>query len=208
MKRLLIVGCGRSGTQYTAHVLSRAGYRFGHERPEQNGSIDWRGVVRSTDGYDVVWHQVRHPLLVIASCHTIMAKSWRYVYKNEPRIEPRHSILKRCMGYWLYWNERASQMASRTYRVEDMKMVLPDLIEALGEPHAKANPNSWLKQQSPAANTKRALRVPTNTHSREHKDSYVSVDVSDLFTEDYHLASRIWALASEYGYEDFSAISP
>ena len=39
--KVLVIGCGRSGTLYTATVLQLLGIDVGHELPGRNGMVSW-----------------------------------------------------------------------------------------------------------------------------------------------------------------------
>lgn len=80
MRPFVITGCGRSGTNYIAHVLRRTGLSCGHEdvfttRSGQvrfsayDGDASWMAAphVPNLPGEVVVFHQVRDPERVIRS---------------------------------------------------------------------------------------------------------------------------------------------
>lgn len=191
---LLIVGCGRSGTRYTAKVLRRAGLHIGHEERGHDGMVSWKSVAEPEEQkvHDVIWHQVREPLGVISSFYTVAPRSWRRICAAESRILEDDDLLLRCMKYWLYWNQRCEDVASVTYRVENMAAILPKLLGRVGVDNSK--------------NTiQRAMRVPKDDHTRKqgHKvsDSYPQITWSDLDAIDHSLADDIREQAKKYGYE-------
>lgn len=128
--RFVITGCARSGTKYTAHLLTRCGIATGHEdafnRWGDGGALqdDWRD-----DSYDgdssyiaaphaaelresglTVVHLVRPPLAVIAS---IAGMGWlgdlttpyvAYVAAHLPEIAEQPPGPRRAAAYWLGWN--------------------------------------------------------------------------------------------------------
>jgi hypothetical protein len=78
----VVTGCGRSGTAYTAALLSTVGVRCGHERlftpwidappgpaAELDGDASWLAApfVGALGASDLVVHQVRDPMAVVAS---------------------------------------------------------------------------------------------------------------------------------------------
>lgn len=170
--RLLVTGCGRSGTKFTAAVLRSQGYAIRHEgqMPDQGGTprdgnvcwycctlfdpnrawrepvvrcacryppgtVTWSGEVSPgggsvTDHYDLVLHQVRAPLAVIGSVLTLSAGSWDYI-ENKIGVFHLDDPLARAMHYWIEWNDRASQIAAATVRLEDLEEVLPGICEQL-----------------------------------------------------------------------------
>ena len=126
---LLITGVGRSGTLYTTHVLRAAGYDVGHEHHlGAHGMVSWEWAIEADfypnwhvcnqPEFDVILHQVRHPLKTIASCTKAVNKeAWRYIYANTP-IDPESPLLQRCAEYWYHWTLYAEKRASWTYQVE------------------------------------------------------------------------------------------
>jgi hypothetical protein len=199
MPKLLILGCGRSGTRYVTKVLACAGLQIGHEKPGRDGMCNWRSVGQPDDieSHDVVWHQVRHPLGVIASFHTVMGRSWDYICEVEPRISRDDSLLLRCMKYWLYWNERCAQAATVTYRVENIAALLPSLLERMQVSHSETIISS-------------CLSISTKDHTRQkvHKvsSSYPTVTWDDVFAADESIALQIRQQGEKFGY-NFSEYS-
>jgi hypothetical protein len=79
----VVTGCGRSGTRYTANLLTAAGFTCGHERifspwtkddvvptfDDVQGDSSWLAVpfLARLPAGAVVLHQVRHPLPTISS---------------------------------------------------------------------------------------------------------------------------------------------
>jgi hypothetical protein len=194
MPKLLIVGCGRSGTRYASKVLKAAALDVGHERPGADGMANWRSVACEEDlrSHDVVWHQVREPLGVIASFHTVMGRSWDFVCQVEPRVPRSDPVLLRCMKYWLYWNELCESAADRTYRVESFLEGLPAMAGALGRELSQADLEA-------------ARKVPRNDHTRRrgHKvsGSYPVLSWGDLVAAEPDVAAEIGDQAKRYGYE-------
>jgi len=193
MPRLLIIGCGRSGTRYVTKVMGRAGLVIGHEIPAKDGMASWVSLgTGDVESHDVIWHQVREPVGVISSFHTVMKRTWKFIYEVEPRIDTGDPLTLRCMKYWLYWNERCEQAASRTYRVEAVLDVLPELLAEMG---------AELRDDALAG----AAKVSTNDHTRRqgHKvsDTYPKVGWADLEAADATVVAQIRAQAERYGYE-------
>jgi hypothetical protein len=193
MSRLLIIGCGRSGTRYTSKVLGRCGLKIGHEREGKDGMTSWMSIGRpgELESHSFIFHQVREPLGVISSFQTVMDRTWRTVFEVEPRITREEPKLLRCMKYWLYWNQNCEAMARGTYRVEDIRGTLPEMLSLMGlEPTDGVIAN--------------AMEVATNDHTRTkgHKvsDTYVRVGWGDLEREDADICEQIRDQAVRYGY--------
>jgi hypothetical protein len=191
MKKLAIIGCGRSGTRYMSKVLNAFGVTVGHEKDKENGTVDWKATIRDLDHYDAVFHQVRNPLGVIASCHGIKMSSWNII-KKAGIIEEGDSTLVKCMKYWLEWNKAAQKRAVFTYRVEEIETMLPEMFKYMGWGY---NPTNF----------KKVKELGTTDHTGAHAKSYPSLTWEKLREEDADLAVELALLAKEYGY--FSTIS-
>lgn len=89
-RRFLITGCGRSGTKYTARLLSAAGVPCGHEVAcgptgfvgfgDATGESSWfaGGYLDQLPDDVVIVHQVRHPEATVRSFHRIGLFDHRY----------------------------------------------------------------------------------------------------------------------------------
>jgi hypothetical protein len=82
-----------------------------------------------------IFHQVRHPLKVVASVETIMEKSdWIWMSSFLP-IDPKWSRLKRAIHYVRLWNELCAKRSPElTYRLEDVATRWPELLQRAGFP--------------------------------------------------------------------------
>ena len=179
MKKLLIIGCARSGTLFTSEALQKQGLDIGHEVMGADGMVSWFATfedccilpkehlpsVSHTSFF--ILHQVRHPLRVISSAVTLTAKSWRRICARVPEITLEESLLLRCMKYWYYWNQIAEAVASMTYRVETF-------------------------------NGRRAEDVATDTNHREHRE----LDWVSLHEQYPVLCEKIQRLSTRYGYRE------
>ena len=152
---VLITGCGRSGTTYISNVLRKAGLGVKHERVGSHGTASWyfavndtapvlphekhkrhaNGETRGDFCFEVVLHQVRHPLKVIASAKEILhSKDWLFIAKHIG-VHPGLPPLNRGMRYWLWWNAKvARMMPEHTYRIEDIEAEWPTICRLLGMP--------------------------------------------------------------------------
>jgi len=192
VKKLLVVGCGRSGTRYASKVLRLAGLDVGHERDGRHGRVDWRCVAdpSAAGRYGLVLHQVRHPLRVIESFHTAGKVSWGLIAKADPDIVVG-PLLRDCVRYWVRWNQAAERMAARTYRVEDMASELPSILAACG--------------MGPGADLSKALSVCTSDHTRrghpKHGARLPSITMADVMSDAGDDVVPLLRLARRYGYE-------
>ncbi len=136
-KFLLVTGCARSGTRYTALLFSECGLDIQHEKMGRDGISCWTMAVkyqRSPWGPPVncykfkhIFHQVRDPLLTIASVYVCETNSWNFICQHIPEIDRKDSLLVKSAKYWYYWNLKTEEIAEITYRVEDIDQVLPEL---------------------------------------------------------------------------------
>jgi hypothetical protein len=81
------------------------------------------GPPSSVASFKQIFHQTREPLQVIQSCLSFTEGSWDFISENVPcpRIAP---LIIRAATYWLLWNEKAEEIATWRYRIEDF----PDLL--------------------------------------------------------------------------------
>jgi hypothetical protein len=220
-RRLLITGCGRSGTKYISFVCRRLGVDVRHERLGRDGIASWtmetrrfgppNGAVR----FEHVFQQVRHPLPVIASVRSFEPASWEFISRHI-RCPPDAPVELRGARYWLGWNELAERVAEWRYRIEDIDNQLEEFCARIG-----------------ASFDSTALRrVPRNVNTREHGRIFhraeelferLTVDMpeivratlavnrapevggrlewADLEALDPELAFRVRTKAASYGYD-------
>jgi hypothetical protein len=86
---LLFAGCGYSGTGFLGKLFSSAGYDVPHECLGNDGTSDWRYSFEMTRPlpFRHIYMQVRHPLAVVASWHSVqwnftVDKRWQQCLKN------------------------------------------------------------------------------------------------------------------------------
>lgn len=152
MSKVLVTGCGRSGTMFVSEVLKRSGVNASHEK---YFDIDVHSWPESSSGVEVSWlaapyldelpkdvrvvHLVRHPLDVVRSFLGI-----RFFERSEGS-EFLGFVLDHCwdvghegpidqaLGYWLRWNKMISPFSEVRVRVETMEpIVLYYLFEQFG----------------------------------------------------------------------------
>jgi len=185
----LITGCGRSGTKYMATVLRRCGLDVGHEQMGRDGIVSsyYCFKVKRYPGrhlvprpaFDVVLHQVRHPLRSIASIQT--GHSWRWTCQFLP-VGPKAPLLRRACYNWLVFNEEAERQAALTYRIEALEAAWPDLQRLLGF----------------EADYGLIADIPKDINTRRH----TAVSWADVRQAAPKVYGRIWAAARRYGYEE------
>ena len=215
-KKLLITGCGRSGTFYATEVWRSLGLDIRHERPVlphgsmgKDGMASWFMTVDdpnppfgpSAIGYkfDFVLHLVRHPLRVIASVAQLLlgkgSLASRYIEQNVPEIQlnseecslkPRDQLILLSARYWYHWNLLAQEKASDTIQVEQLIPELPRLCELL---EVEYKPRL-------------ADKISQNTNARWQyvREEPCVVEWTDIETLDSSLLEKIRNLAALYGY--------
>lgn len=216
-KKLLITGCGRSGTFYAAEVWRSLGLDIRHERPmPSHGSMGRDGVASwfmavddpnppfgpSTAGYtfDFVLHLVRHPLNVIASMAQFILQwgvaSPKYIEYHAPEtrlrseecaLEPRQQLILRAARYWYHWNLLAQAKADQTVQVEQLILKLPGLCDALGVSSDLGLADNISKD--------------TNARWQYVREAPWLVEWTDLEILDPSLYKKIRDLAAFYGYD-------
>jgi hypothetical protein len=140
-KKLLVTGCARSGTQFSAVLFDQLGLGIGHEKMGRDGIASWCmavdaewvpwGEVRTRFCFEHVFHQVRHPLAVIRSSLTLKPRSWQFICAHTP-CDPGDPVIVRAAKYWLYWNLHAEEIATVTFRIESIRSELERLCDGLG----------------------------------------------------------------------------
>ncbi len=218
-KRLLITGCGRSGTLYTAKLWQSLGLDIRHERPvPPNGIMGADGMAswfmaadhpNPPSGpsildytFDVVIHQVRHPLKVIASMAQFILQHGKrapgYIERHVPdtklspeeqnRLDFKQQLILKASRYWYHWNLMAEAKAGKIVRVEDLIEELPDLCHLVGVPYRPG-----FIDLLPKDINARRFHVPEEPWEVTWED-IKSLD-SDIYRSIKHLAA-------EYGYTE------
>lgn len=143
--RLLITGCGRSGTKWMADCLKHVGVECGHEvvwnENRYNRDMDWvaessayaapytEALKASEDDLHIV-HLVRNPLHFIESAvwRGGVLKRSRYAARWIPELTRIRDKVKQAAYYWVKWNKLVH--AHETVRIEDVD---PELVHALAD---------------------------------------------------------------------------
>jgi len=208
--KLLVTGCGRSGTSYICSVLGNLNpvVDIGHESwLGRDGIASFllafdipapRGPEITYKSFNAVLHQVRHPLGTISSYHTAGQESWEFVKKCLPQVA-KHSwtyqrkkkvpeaqqkeILLASVKNWYFWNLQAEKISSWTYKVED----LPEVFEEFcSRASIKCDMDVFSK------NLKK--------DSRKTRQDYVKISWEEIKRADVKLYDDVRHLAEKYGY--------
>ena len=133
---ILVTGCPRSGTYYTAALLQHVELDVRHEQVGKDGTVSWMLAVdaptypyghvnerRSDYDFAQVVHLVRHPLDAIASITTIGTESWDWIAEHCPPVRVYESKWERAACFWWHWNQLCRAQADSWVQLES----LPDL---------------------------------------------------------------------------------
>lgn len=138
--RVLITGCGRSGTAFSAKVLATGGAPVTHEGvfgPIANSwpvthrtriESSWLAAPHLANLEQVkVIHQVRNPLFVVRSFvgFGFFTRSpddpyLCYVLEHAPTVASWDNPVDQAIEYWLVWNRMVEPHAERRVRLEDL----------------------------------------------------------------------------------------
>lgn len=139
-KKLLITGCGRSGTGFLAKVLRECGIPATHERlfnpkrsswPEghEGAESSWLAApfLKKLPKDVTVFHQIRHPFDVIRSLvgfgffNGNQRNPYQvFAFRHAPGIRSWKDSLDRSMSYWVFWNLQVERYADVRYQVESL----------------------------------------------------------------------------------------
>lgn len=144
-RKLLVIGCSRSGTTYISVLLCKAGLRIGHEELFKDGCSSWPLVFDTEHPpwgpsckdihFEHIFHQIRDPLKTISSVSTHeIKKSWEYICRKIPKIKMSDSTIVRAAKYWYYWNTAAEKKAEWSYKVEDIEQIWDEMCQRLDFP--------------------------------------------------------------------------
>ena len=143
---ILITGCPRSGTGYASRIFQAQGLDIGHEHLGTDGVSSWlfavtdhrypwhkRGELRQNYNFQVILHQVRDPLKVLASMAVLRRPDWTFIRRH---LELPPGSLQRRIAFYLGWTELCDRQAHYRYRLEDIETEWPRLHQLCGgSPH-------------------------------------------------------------------------
>ena len=187
---LLVTGCARSGTHYTAHLLQLLGLKVNHEALGPGGAVDWHlAAPRYRDKmrvqFDVVIHQYREPLKVIQSMQTTHRVNWRFIEKFCPRAKHKDKIVRAAL-YWIHWNRMAEEQAALSLPLERFAEHFDELSRTLGI----GDPDpAWLEVAKASASSRSSASTYGGTITYE-----------EIARRDYATFTEMKELAKRYGY--------
>ncbi|TWT61709.1 glycosyltransferase [Rubinisphaera italica] len=195
---LYIVGCGRSGTKYTATFLNKIGIQVKHEEPGPDGEVGWKGLLKILDGEidpssHIVLHQVRNPLETISSMrthsHGLLGDVSRHFSTNSS-LKSATGKLHRCMEFWYEWNLLAENYSKWTYQTESFTESIDRICDLIDHPRVEGE----LPLVDPNLNSRRIKRFARFQEEPVSWEKLSSIDAG--------LVKRIRQLAQKYGYGD------
>jgi hypothetical protein len=187
-KKLRIIGCGRSGTRYSATLFQALGLDICHELDNpstgvigKDGISSWFLAVDDPNppngpsdvglDFQFTLHQVRHPLLVIASFAQFILKegtrSPEFIEMHIPGLKSdldsndltvKEKLILQAARYWYEWNLLAERKATETVRLEELDLHLARICNEMDLPFdpnipdqvsKKTNERQWYIQETP-----------------------------------------------------------
>lgn len=204
---VLVLGTARAGTLYVSRVWKAVGLDVKHEAVGSAGCVscffavneppplDKNAIVekaKHSDGsrfeqyrWDHVFHQVRHPLKVVASVEKIMSRADRVWMAPIIGLDPNMPKLEWAIRYTMLWNLKcAERRPELTYQVERMEEVWPELLKRCRLPY---------------------VTFPRHVNQRSHASSGVrkarTYTWDDLKTVNHMLTSDLRDFGRQLGYE-------
>lgn len=135
MKKLLITGCGRSGTKFIKTLLEKSKIDVDHEFTiKKNGLVTWgyfeskykpKYMTRLDNTiFDKQYIQLRNPQEVSVSMHGAASSKnvvWPYIEDVIPIIKNTNDFRKKSVLYWIYWNLKLFENIKNVYSIENYK---------------------------------------------------------------------------------------
>lgn len=209
--RLLIMGCGRSGTGFVAKVLADAGVKSGHEKVFHPGTAvpEWGDTQAESSWLALPWlptldpgvhvlHLVRDPLknarswmgvgMFADNAHPDHEPYREAVRRSVPGVMDYPTALERWLAHWVVWNELSELQATETIRIEDLDAQggaqLAKICDDLGLCHSHDLTEAF-----------EAVEHNFNTRIIDE-----GVTLQDILALDEDLVTRFVTLCGRYGY--------
>lgn len=177
-KGIFIAACTRSATMYITRLLEKLGYDIGHEHSRKDGSVGYHLALFKPEN---CLHQVRHPLLQIAS--QLDNQSWGFI---DQIFELYGHGLLGCMQYWLFSNEMIEEFAVWRYQIEQLPDIWEEFLKHIDHPY---EPMPKMKK----VNTREMSLACT-------RKEFTTLTWDDLYSCNEKLAEKIYVKAINYGY--------
>ena len=219
MKRVVIIGTGRSGTAYTAQLLKECGLDIGHEALGKNGVCSWylTSDFEAFDGLNwaeieaqpyLIGQQIRDPLKTIPSLMTFNNRSQDFIRRSGVHKVKAKSTLHEAMLHWFYWNRLAFERADFHWTLEGLNPeILPilneagydvselDLRKGINQLHGEVN-----SSKARVLSLKRAMKTSPFVYLRRARQAYFPMKLTweNLRNVDRRLTDDIENFYSEY----------
>lgn len=187
MPKILITGCGRSGTNFTSDLLNKLDIDVKHEKLGTQGIVSWLEApkINKYNDYDLILHQIRNPLDCISSMKTTNNNSWKYICLNIKEININDNINVKCAKYWYYWNLLCENNNIKRFQVENIEIILPEITKLF----------NITKDYNNIINTLKNKKI----NSRFNR--YKKISWSDIEKYDKDIVSKCKVMANRYGYD-------
>lgn len=134
MKRFVVTGSGRSGTQYMAKLLSATGVRCGHESVYYDtGFLGWKKWEADSSWLAACFVPLNIPTVLVVRHPLSVVRSWVETWLSHDPRTPRVPVLRkrfpevykypkphdRALAQWLLINRTCRQHAVATYLLEE-----------------------------------------------------------------------------------------
>lgn len=211
LPRILVAGCGRSGTGFLAEVMRRAGVESGHERVfgPATATARWRHTRFEASWLCMPWiatlpdwvelvHLVRHPIHNAASWLGVgmfdddpdpgHAPYRRALERFAPGVLERPTPLERWAAHWVVWTEHLLVHAEHRWRIEDLDASGGDQLAKLAESTGICA----------AADVRAAYALVPRDWNRRGRAAVTPAELQSL---DGDLLARVHGLCDEFGYD-------
>jgi len=197
-RKLLITGCGASGTRGITSIFIRGQHPMGHENVRVAGMASWFVAAGDTKGdrprglkgaygamladlgpNPIVLHQVRYPLHTISTVQRFQGNAWNWIRKYCPEVATNDKI-HNCMLYWYHWSMKAEAMASWTYRIESLRDVWPEWCERVQHPEWIPRVDELWPIKAKLVNSKKSWYRPLSWKELEKTDAELTEKIRDL----------------------------
>ena len=214
--KVLVTGCGRSGTQYMTKALRTMGLRVGHERFREDGIVSWYlaedsrvKLFKDIIGKNPICyiHLVRHPLKVINSMYKIILNpnrtglnifTQKYPEQCQGLKHPAAIVTK----WWIFWNDLVSKNYPRASLIKIEDLQKPAYINLIA--------NAIDSQKNRQELIPKILNLDTKMHTmdayqkklmlrRYGKDFQKTITMQDI--ESFGLDDNLKRTALKYGYK-------
>ena len=137
-KRLLVIGCPRSGTQFITGLLNNFGMRVAHERMAEDGTVNCAWLATKMRGdtliktkgrqhydFDQIVHIVRHPLKCIDSMSRELPPSWWDWQEQHSKLHVDPRNIEEVAAFWVFWADGCQHLCDQHIRLEDIQHLMP-----------------------------------------------------------------------------------